>query len=73
MKNFKLHLLRKSRKKPLVGDIFVIKIEAKKYIFGRVIRNDAFIGGFPNCNLLYIYRVFSMKKHIILYLIKKNY
>lgn len=57
-----MQVLKRSRKQPQIGDIFVYKIRRSPYGYGRVIRLDAKLGGFPDVSLLYFYRVFSTKK-----------
>lgn len=52
-------VLKRSRKKPRVGDIFVLKIVGFPFHFGRVIRTDAKAGDFDNMNLIYIYNAGS--------------
>jgi hypothetical protein len=51
-----MHVLRRSRRTPMVGDVFVLQPAARTYLFGRVIVTGANAGGFPNSNLIYIYR-----------------
>lgn len=59
-----LQILKPSRKRPSLGDVFVcqMKAPADRYYFGRVIRTDAAIGGFKNTNLIYLYRTSSDDK-----------
>ena len=54
-----LEIIEKSRIRPRPGDLFAMKVKRRGYLFGRVIRIDAVLGGFPNCKLLYIYRQLS--------------
>jgi len=58
-----LRVLKKSRKKPKPGDVFVVQLRDDEYIFGRVIAIDADVGfkTFGNV-LLYFYRAFSGSK-----------
>jgi hypothetical protein len=57
-----LRVLKKSRRKPLPGDIFVVGVPGGKYAFGRVIRVDATIGPLVNCILIYIYKGLYSRK-----------
>lgn len=52
-----LEVLKPSRKKPQVGDVFVFRPQGRDYYFGRVIRTDARIVSFQNCILIYLYSV----------------
>jgi hypothetical protein len=60
-----MKVLKKSRKRPRPGDIFVLQIEEGHFRFGRVIRVDARIGPLENCVLVYIFRASSQDKHQI--------
>jgi len=53
-----LEVLKKSKKPPMAGDIFVCKPQGHDYYFGRVIFLDGKLGGF-NCMILYIYNASS--------------
>ena len=57
-----MRVLTKSRKRPKPGDIFVFQMPDGLFRYGRVIRTDAVIGGFPNCTLIYIYSATSATK-----------
>ena len=57
-----LRVLSRSRRKPRVGDVFVLQPTARTYLFGRVIVTVANAGGFPNSNLVYIYRYVARSK-----------
>lgn len=57
-----MQVLKRSRKQPQVGDIFVYKIRRNPYGYGRVIRLDAKLGGFSDVTLLYFFRAFSKRK-----------
>lgn len=59
-----LVVLQKSRRRPAPGDLFAMKLGRGPFLFGRVIRTDADAGGFPNANLIYIYRFQSAKKAV---------
>jgi len=59
-----LVVLKKSRRQPAAGDIFVMKPGRTPFLFGRVIKTDANAGGFPNANLIYIYKFRSMSKEV---------
>lgn len=52
-------ILKRSWHRPRRGDLFVYRIKSRPYGFGRVIRTDTHIGGFPSVILIYIYEVFS--------------
>ena len=64
-----LRVLKKTRRKPEVGDIFAFQVEqvADRFFFGRVIATDATFGGISDFNavLIYLYRVSSTDKTII--------
>lgn len=52
-----LRVLQPSRRKPAVGDVFVMQLPDGRYVFGRVIKTDAQSGfGPPNAVLIYVYR-----------------
>lgn len=55
-----MEVLRRSRKPPIAGDIFVLRI-AGQYMHGRVVRTDAKIGGFPNVAMIYIFKFRSLE------------
>lgn len=60
-------LMKKSRKKPCVGDVFVLQPNEGRYYFGKVIQtnlesNDSFIRGM---NLIYIYDFSSNEKKMV--------
>jgi Immunity protein 26 len=57
-----MRLLRKSRPILRPGDVFTYLMPDQLFRFGRVIRTDASIGGFPNCVLLYFYEATSRSK-----------
>lgn len=57
-----MRVLNKSRKKLQPGDIFVFQMPDDFYRYGRVIRTDAIGGGFPDCNLIYLYAVATSTK-----------
>jgi hypothetical protein len=59
-----LAILKKSRRRPIPGDLFVMKPGRGPFLFGRVIRTDANAGGFPNANLIYIYEFRSTSKEM---------
>lgn len=60
--NINLKFLRPSRKRLLVGDVFVLQPAGHPFYFGRVIRLDAMIRIFKNCILVYIYNATSDDK-----------
>lgn len=55
-----LEMLKRSRKKPQVGDVFAMLPPDGKYLFGRVIRTDAM--GPMKALLIYIYAYRSEEK-----------
>lgn len=59
-----LVILKKSRRRPTPGDLFVMKPGRGPFLFGRVIKTDANAGGFPNANLIYIYKFRSTSKEM---------
>lgn len=60
-----MQVLKRSRKPPQVGDIFVYRMPGFDYGFGRVIRTDVRMGPWERLLLLYFYRVFSPDKRCI--------
>jgi hypothetical protein len=66
-----LQVLKKTRKKPQLGDIFVFQLEPlpDRFFFGRVVKTDTkigFIGNeINNIILIYIYNATSNDKHNI--------
>ncbi|MEK3885840.1 immunity 26/phosphotriesterase HocA family protein [Paenibacillus sp. PL2-23] len=58
--------MKKSRKQPVEGDVFVIQPKKNHYYFGKVIRTN--IQGknlnFQGMNLIYVYNCFSQEKKI---------
>lgn len=67
-----MQFLRRSRKKPQPGDIFVFKMPKFDYVFGRVICTDAEVDRIPGLILIYIYKAFSKDKNKIPQLDKNN-
>jgi hypothetical protein len=57
-----LQVLAPSRRAIRPGDVFVFKPASMPFFFGRVIRTDATVGGFPNGILVYLYAVSSTDK-----------
>ena len=51
-----MRVLTPSRRRINVGDIFAYQMPDERYRFGRVIRLDVTLGGFPGCILIYLYR-----------------
>lgn len=60
-----LAVLKKSRRKPEVGDTFALLPSDGLYLYGRVIATDCQIGPMKNCILIYIYRPRSSNKESI--------
>jgi immunity protein 26 of polymorphic toxin system len=56
-----LTVLKKSRRAPQPGDIFVMLPPDGLYLYGRVVKTDADMG-FGPCNLIYVYRARSKEK-----------
>jgi hypothetical protein len=67
-----LAVLKKTRRRPVAGDIFAMLPPDNRYLFGRVVRTDANVGGFPNSNLIYIYRARSTRKDDVPFLCKNE-
>lgn len=61
-----MRILKRSRKAPQPGDVFVFQLEATpdRFNFGRVVRTDATIGFFRNVVLIYLYRQTSSDKEV---------
>lgn len=57
-----LAVLSKSRRKPKVGSIFAMLPPDGRYLFGRVVSNNAQVTGILGLNLIYIYRARSEAK-----------
>jgi len=57
-----MQVLKRSRKPPREGDIFVYQVKSHPFGFGRVIRLNTKIGGFERVILLYLYDAFSPTK-----------
>lgn len=61
-----LRVLKKTKRKPEAGDIFVFQLEPlpDKYFFGRVVATDTTIGNIKEIGvvLIYLYRNFSIDK-----------
>lgn len=57
-----LSVLKKTRRSPGVGDVFVMQPPDGTFIFGRVVRVDATIGPIKNCILIYVYRARAREK-----------
>lgn len=60
-----LAVLKKSRRAPEVGDVFVMQPPDGLFLYGRVIATDAMIGPMRNCILIYVYRPRSAQKEAI--------
>jgi len=56
-----MKVLKKSRKRIKLGDIFRFQILENKFYWGRVVSLNASVGGFEDCILLYIYNVETNK------------
>ena len=51
-----LRVLKKSQRQPEVGDVFVMQLDGKNFLFGRVVSIDANPLGVGGGILIYIYR-----------------
>ncbi|RUO50523.1 hypothetical protein CWE21_00005 [Pseudidiomarina aquimaris] len=51
-----MKVLKKTKQKPLPGDIFSFQILDGKYHWGRVVSVTASVGGFDDCVLIYLYK-----------------
>ena len=58
-----LKIITPTRKRPKTGDIFIFKMTATTWHFGRVIRADAKMGPFKGAVLVYLYRTISYAEH----------
>ena len=67
-----IQLLKVSRKKQRPGDVFVLRVADDKYLFGRIIRDDAqwALGDHDRVNLAYVYEhvsaVPTVPDHVLL-------
>lgn len=57
-----LAVLKKTRRAPEVGDIFVMQPPDGQFLFGRVIDVAAEIGPIKDCILIYVYRLRASQK-----------
>lgn len=57
-----LAVLKRTRRRPEAGDIFVMLPPDGLFLFGRVIATDLNAAGFPGSNLIYVYRVRAKEK-----------
>ncbi len=57
-----LAVLKKTRRAPEVGDIFVMQPPDGQFLFGRVIDVAAEIGPMKDCILIYVYRSRASEK-----------
>lgn len=60
-----LIILKKTRRAPEVGDIFVMQPPDEQFLYGRVISTSAMIGPIEDCILIYLYRARSTEKKAI--------
>lgn len=56
-----LQVLKRSNRSPVRGDVFVMRLHDRPYLFGRVVLADVSQGRapMPGANLIYIYEVWS--------------
>jgi len=50
-----LNVLKKTRRKPLPGDVFALQLKDGPFLHGRAIATDASIGPIKDCVLIYVY------------------
>ena len=65
-----LAVLKRSRKPPQAGDVFVMLPPDGLFLYGRVIALDLNNGPMPNCTLIYIYRPRSKEKLAVPHLLR---
>lgn len=65
MDEMNLAVLKKTRKSPEVGDVFVMLPPEGLFLYGRVVANDLSKGPMPNCILIYVYRARSKEKEAV--------
>ena len=57
-----LNVLKRSRREPRIGDIFVFQVRGFPFGYGRVVNPHTPIGGGPDGILIYVYNAFSSEK-----------
>jgi hypothetical protein len=57
-----LRVLKPSRARPRVGDVFVARPLSEEFLFGRVVSTEARIGPMDNCILVYLFDIRSPNK-----------
>jgi hypothetical protein len=67
-----MQVLKRTRPTLREGDIFVYRMKHRPFGFGRVVRLDTRLGGFPDVILIYIYESFSETKDHIPHLSAKK-
>lgn len=60
-----LAVLKRSRKPPQAGDVFVMQPPDGLFLYGQVIATDAKIGPMKDCILIYVYRPRSERKEAV--------
>lgn len=60
-----LGVLKRTRRAPQAGDIFVMQPPDGRFLYGRVISTSAAIGPMKDCILIYIYRPRSSEKMVV--------
>lgn len=60
-----LVVLKKTRRIPEVGDIFVMRPPDGQFLYGRVISTTAAIGPMKDCILIYVYSARSSEKRTV--------
>lgn len=60
-----LAVLKRSRRAPAEGDIFVMLPPDGLFLYGRVISTTAKVGPMQNCVLIYVYRRRSKEKEVV--------
>jgi hypothetical protein len=61
-RNVEMRVLKRSRKAPRAGDVFVFQLHGSEYYFGRVICTSARHGSTNNLYLLYFYDTHRLSK-----------
>ncbi|WP_332602558.1 Imm26 family immunity protein [Arthrobacter sp. S2(2024)] len=59
-----MRILKPTRKKPRLGDVFVLQMPDDKYSFGRVVSTSAMVGGRIQSQLIYVFEIRSASKDL---------
>ena len=57
--NTNIKFIKKGRKKPIAGDVFVYQLPDNRYGYGKVIKDDAALHSWKPFPLVYIYNTFA--------------